>query len=152
MGAAGAKIIRKNTIQYAGSVVGIAGSVVYAYAGKSVFEDGYFNRAIVPQETAIASGCCVMLRMDAFKRVQGFNETYSVNAAVADLCLKISRNLQLKTVFCPYVTVRSQGKVRLFADKKEEQLFVEKWSSLIQQGDKYYNKNLSMKKNDFSIL
>ena len=122
------------------------------YAGKSVFEDGYFNRAVVPQETAIASGCCVLLRMDAFKKMQGFDEAYSLNAAVADFCLKISRNLQFKTVFCPYVTIKSQGKVKLFADKNEEQLFVKKWSSVIQQGDKYYNKNLSMTKNDFSIL
>lgn len=160
VGAVGAKLYYEDgTIQHAGVVVGLGGVAGHVFPGYPHDALGYFGRIIMAQDYSAVTAACMMVKRSVFLEVKGFDEGFAVAFNDIDLCLKIREKGYL-VVYNPYAELshyesKSRGyedteeKVRRF--NSEMDLFVKKWKSFLEQGDPYYNPNLTLNKCDFSL-
>lgn len=159
VGAVGAKLYYPDdTIQHAGIVVGIGGIAGHAHKYFDNKSLGYMYRLKLIQNVSAVTGACVMIKSDIFREVNGLDENnFKVALNDVDLCLKIREKGYL-IIFNPNVELyHYESKSRGYEDthekimrfNKEAERFKEKWNSLLE--DPYYNKNLTLDKEDFSL-
>ena len=166
IGAVGAKLLYpNNTIQHAGVILGITGTPgkkgVAGHSHKYLpnTEHGYFFRPHLIQNLSAVTAACMMLRKAVFEEVGGFDENLSVAFNDVDLCLRIREKGYL-IVYTPYaILYHHESLSRGYEDNPEKQTrflkevgyIREKWGHIIDKGDPYYNPNLTLEKEDFSI-
>jgi GT2 family glycosyltransferase len=160
VGAVGAKLYYPDdTIQHAGVIIGIGG--VAGHSHKYFPKDalGYFGRPQIIQNLSAVTAACMMIRKEVFDEVGRFDEGYSHAFNDVDLCMKIREKGYL-VVFTPYAELyHYESKTRGNDDTPEKQerfkrevgLFKRKWGYVLENGDPYYNSNLTLDKEDFSI-
>ena len=153
MGAVGAKLFYPdNTVQHAGVVVGIGWFAGHVMNGRPKVDNGYLGRLIAIQDISAVTGACMMVKRSVFEKVGGFDEELAVALNDVDLCLKIRREKQL-IVMDPgaqlyHYESKSRGqenteaKVERF--KTEIRRFRGKWKEILEEGDPYYNPNLTL--------
>ena len=122
-------------------------------------EYGYFGRLKTVQNLSAVTAACLMTKRTLFNEVGGFEEHLSHAFNDLDLCLKIREKGYL-VVYTPFAELYhhesiSRGyentpqKKQRFA---EERAFCEeRWVTVLDQGDPYYNPHLSLDREDFSI-
>lgn len=163
VGAVGAKLLYTcNTIQHAGVIIGIIGNPPiggHAFRHLPASSLGYFGRIQHVHNVSAVTAACMMLRKDVFKEVGGFNENLAVAFNDVDLCLKIREKGYL-IVYTPYAELyHHESLSRGYEDtpEKQERFWREvkytrdRWGKIIDEGDPYYNPNLTLSKEDFSI-
>ena len=100
-----------------------------------------------------------MVKRKVYEEVKGFDEEYAVAFNDVDLCLKIRRAGYL-IVYDPYVELNHyESKSRGYEDTEEKirrfnseiALFQKRWKTFLKAGDPYYNPNLTLARNDFSL-
>ena len=103
LGAVGARLLYPNKIvQHAGIIYGIGGVAGHSHKGRPASEQGYWNRAILPQNLSGVTAACMLVRKEVFEKVGMLNEQeLAVAFNDADLCLRI-REAGYKIVYCPY--------------------------------------------------
>lgn len=160
VGIVGAKLIfEDNTIQHAGVIIGFGGVAGHAFIGQDRDDNGYFSRIISVQDLSAVTAACLMVRRSVFDEVEGLNEEFKVAFNDIDFCLKV-RKAGYLVVYNPYAQFyhyesKSRGqedsadKVARF--QQETGLFGERWGELLENGDPYYNPNLTLDKADFSL-
>lgn len=160
VGAAGAMLYYPDDrIQHAGVIVGLGGVAGHSHKYYRRGTDGYMFRLSVAQNLSACTAACLMMRREIFEQVGGFDEAYAVAFNDVDLCLKI-RSMEKLIVFTPYAELYhhesiSRGqedtpeKVRRF--QSEIYRFKDKWGDFLEQGDPYYNPNLTLDREDFSL-
>lgn len=160
MGVVGAKLYYPDdTIQHAGVVVGLAGSAGHIHHHCLKEEFGYFGRACIVQNLSAVTAACLMIKRKVFDKLEGFDENYAVALNDVDLCLRV-REAGYLVVFNPYAELyhyesKSRGqedtieKIKRFENEVER--FTNKWKDIIENGDKYYNINLTMNYSDFRL-
>ncbi|NJD54181.1 MAG: glycosyltransferase family 2 protein [Candidatus Methanoperedens sp.] len=166
VGAVGCKLLYPNgTIQHAGVILGIRGRpeqpgiAGHSYKHLSNIYMVYFKGPHVIHNLSAVTAACVLIRKKVFYEVGGFDENIEVAFNDVDLCLKIREKGYLIT-YTPYAELYhheslSRGyentpeKMKRFL--KEYSYMREKWGSVIDKGDPYYNPNLTLIKEDFSI-
>lgn len=100
-----------------------------------------------------------MMRREVFDEVGGLDERLAVAFNDVDLCMKIRQKGYL-IVFTPYAELyhyesKSRGrensaeKMERFLD--EIRYFEKKWQRQLNDGDPYYNPNLTLTREDFSL-
>ena len=158
--AAGARLYYEDdTIQHAGVVVGWGGIAGHAFVNQKRGETGYMHRVICQQDYSAVTAACMMVKRKAFNEVGGFTEKLAVAFNDIDLCMKF-RKAGYLIVYNPYAELyhyesRSRGlentpeKVRRFQNEMAE--FRKRWPEILRDGDPYYNPNLSMVTQDFSL-
>jgi GT2 family glycosyltransferase len=148
-----------NTIRHAGIILGIGGAVGYAHRRFSKYAYGYMNRARIVQNMSAVTGACLMTKKSVFEEVGGGDEHYGNTLADVDFCLKTRRRGYL-IVYTPYAELYHYGSVSKGHEKssqpqegrtKEIEYFRRKWRDVLAQGDPYYNPNLTLDGEDFSI-
>lgn len=157
VGCVGAKLYYDdNTIQHAGIILGI-GSVAghsHKYYPRESF--GYVGRLKVVQNLSAVTAACLLIKKSIFNEVKGLDETFKVAFNDVDFCLKVGQKYQ--NIFTPYAELyHYESKSRGLEDSDEKiarfngeiKRFEEKWGLWIE--DPYYNKNLSITKEDFSL-
>jgi len=95
IGAAQPKILnlnKKTHFEYAGAAGGFLDSLGYPYCRGRIFEHceedlGQYNNTL---EVQWASGACLFVRVDVFKKVSGLDEDYFAHQEEIDLCRRIS--------------------------------------------------------------
>jgi len=101
----------------------------------------------------------MMLRTEVFEQVGGFEEKLSLAFNDVDLCLEISEKGYL-IVYTPYAELYhyeslSRGYENTFERQtrfaEEIDYMKRKWKHVLEKGDPYYNPNLTLQKEDFSI-
>lgn len=160
VGAVGAKLYYPDgTVQHAGVILklgGLAGHSHKYFARKSF---GYRGRLKIVQNLSAVAGACLMIRKDVFGEVGGFDEGYSHTFNDIDLCLKIRERGYL-IIYTPYAELyHHESLSRGYEDtpekqarfKREIEYFQKKWKDVLIKGDPYYNPNLTLDKEDFSI-
>lgn len=166
VGAVGAKLLYPNNlIQHAGVILGITGTPgqkgVAGHSHKYLPNNftGYFLRSQIIGNYSAVTAACLMMRKNIFQEIGGFNEDLAIAFNDVDLCLKIRQRGYL-IVYSPYAQLyhyesTSRGyentpekQVRFF---KEVTLIREQWGVVIDSGDPYYNPNLTLEREDFSI-
>jgi cellulose synthase/poly-beta-1,6-N-acetylglucosamine synthase-like glycosyltransferase len=105
------------------------------------------------------TAACMMMRKEIFEEVGGFDESFSHAFNDIDLCMKIRQKGYL-IVWTPYAELcHHESKSRGYEDTPEKQqrfgkeieFFQKKWGDMLAKGDPYYNPNLTLDKEDFSI-
>ncbi len=160
VGIVGAKLYYPDdSIQHAGVVIGMGGIAGHILCKASGNEYGYNARLVTMQDISAVTAACLMISKKDFQKINGFDERYTVAFNDIDFCLKI-RELGKLVVFNPYVELyHYESKSRGLEDtpeklerfRKEVEYFKEKWGWLLESGDPYYNKNLTLVEGDCSL-
>jgi GT2 family glycosyltransferase len=92
VGAVGAKLLYPDgSVQHAGLVAGIGGTVGHIHRGIDRLEPGYFGRAMLTQSFSAVSWACMVVRREAFDEVGGFDEEHLSGAfGDADFCFRLT--------------------------------------------------------------
>lgn len=160
VGAAGALLyFPDGSIQHAGVILGMGGVAGHAFRHMPGKEAGYSGRAKLVQNLSAVTAACLMMRRGVFEETGGFDEGFSHAYNDIDLCMRIRERGYL-VVYTPYAELyhheslsrgQEDSPARLVRFCKEVRLFCEKWRGLLVKGDPYYNDNLTLLRNDFSI-
>jgi GT2 family glycosyltransferase len=160
IGAAGAKLYYPdNTIQHGGVIIGIQGAAGHAHKNFNRNNSGYFARLMIIQNLSAVTAACLMMRKEVFREIEGFDERYTVAFNDVDLCLKL-REKNYLIIWTPYAELyHYESETRGLEDtpekqeraKKEVDLLKLKWKGIFEKGDPYYNPNLTLDKEDFSL-
>lgn len=160
VGAVGAKLYYPDdTIQHAGVILGMGGIAGHVHRCLRKNTYGYFGRTHIIQNLSAVTGACLMIRKEIFEEVNGLDEKFKVAFNDIDLCSKI-RQLGKLVIWTPYAELyhyesKSRGAEDTIEKQKrfngEIELFKKKWGNILKKGDPYYNPNLTLDKEDFSI-
>jgi len=158
VGIVGAKLYYPDeTIQHAGVIIGMGGVADHAFKDASREIPGYFGRAVLVQDLSAVTAAFLMVKKSVFNSVDGFDENFAVAFNDVDLCLKIRKKGYL-IIFDPDIEAyHYESKSRGYEDtpekkkrfQHEHELFYSKWGK--HYIDPYYNVNLTLQKNDFSL-
>lgn len=160
VGAVGAKLYYSDdTVQHAGVILGLGGTAGHAHKHFNRTHPGYMARASIAQNLSACTAACLMMRRDVFDEVGGLDESFAVAFNDVDLCMKIRKKGYL-IVFTPYAELyhyesKSRGNdstpEKLERFRGEIDRFKEKWQKQLDDGDPYYNPNLTLTRDDFSL-
>ena len=160
VGAVGARMYYEDdTIQHAGVVIGFGGIAGHCFVLQPRGTTGYCHRIICAQDYSAVTAACMLVKKSAFDEVGGLTEELAVAFNDIDFCMKL-REAGYLIVYNPYAELyhyesKSRGledtpeKVARF--NKEMQIFERRWSDILRNGDPYYNPNLTLKSQDFSL-
>lgn len=153
VGIVGAKLYYPDdTVQHAGVVIGLGGIAGHIFNGLGRKEPGYYTKALIKQDVSAVTAACLMVKRSIFNEVNGLEEDLKVAFNDVDFCLKVREKGYL-VVFDPSVELyhyesKSRGiedtpeKIARFASEIE--YMRNKWSKILEKGDPFYNKNLSL--------
>lgn len=162
VGAVGAKLYYPDrTIQHAGVVIGLgahrtAGHTHYRQSRQNL---GYMGRLCYAQNVSAVTGACLMVKKSLFDELGGLDESFEISLNDVDLCLKL-REKGMLNVFTPFAELYHYESASRGLDdsgekaeryNRESERFREKWKSMLEAGDPYYNPNFSLDRSDFSL-
>lgn len=160
VGAVGARLYYEDdTIQHAGVVIGFGGIAGHCFVQQKRGCTGYFHRIICAQDYSAVTAACMMVSKEAYHAVGGFSTELAVAFNDIDFCLKL-RKIGKLVVYNPYAELyhyesKSRGlddtpeKVARF--NREIAIFEKRWPEILRDGDPYYNPNLTLDSQDFSL-
>ena len=152
-----------NTIQHAGLVVGVGGSLrgigANLYQGMRRERSGYMHRAAIQMNYSAVTAALLMVKKEVYDKVNGFEEELSVAFNDVDFCLRV-REAGYLIVYDPRVEAyhyesKSRGaedspeKVARF--QSEIEFMRNRWETLLKEGDPNYNLNFSRVRPDYSL-
>jgi len=145
IGVVGAKLIYPDgTIQHAGIVVGLEGHASHVFSGMREGSSGPFGSVEWYRNYSAVTGACMALRRDVFDQIGGFSEEYSLVFSDVEICLRVME-AGYRNVYTPYAKlIHHEGKSRArFMPYEDLQLGYSHFKDLVENGDPYYNPNLS---------
>ncbi len=153
-GAVGACLLYENkTVQHAGVIVGIGPdrTAVHPNSGVCFIENGYRDSIHHVQNYSAVTGACLMIKKELFDKLGGLDEELAVAYNDVDFCLRLRRSGLLNVYVPQALLFHYESKSRGYDDKgerherflRESQLFRDRWQNIIDDGDPYYNVNLS---------
>ena len=160
IGCVGIKLIfPDNLIQHAGVILGLSDLAGYSHKLYRKDENGYECRIKIPQEYQALTGACLAIEKKKWKQLRGMNyKKLAINYNDVDLCLR-AHKLGYKNIYLPFVeaihqesSTRGILKPYYFKQwKKELKWMKNKWRDTLHKGDLFYNPNLSLLHEDFSL-
>ena len=160
VGAVGAELFYPdNTIQHAGIIIGIGGVAGHVFKNLPKGIHGYFSKDAMIQNLSAVTAACIMTPKSIYDEVGYMDEKFKVAFNDVDFCLKIRQTGKL-IVYNPYVQfTHYESKSRGFEDTPEKKKrfqseidrFHDKWQSVLDKGDPYYNKNLRLDNDQCAI-
>ena len=160
VGAVGALLMYADrNVQHAGVVLGFNDSADHAMKFQPVYLDAHgrrnlgYNCAITSvRDYSAVTAACLMMRLQVFDEVDGFDSRFGIGFNDTDLCLRIGA-LGLRvlydgdTLFYHYESAtRSQTK-QVFHPEDTRRM-IEQWGAVLRAGDPFYNPNLSLRTQD----
>lgn len=148
-----------DTIQHAGVVIGFGGIAGHCFVQHPKGHTGYFHRIISAQNYSAVTAACMMVKRSVFDEVGGLTTELAVAFNDIDFCLKV-RKAGYLIVYNPYAELyhyesKSRGledtpeKVARF--NREIAKMEELWPDVFGSPDPYYNPNLTLRSQDFSL-
>lgn len=160
VGAVGAELFYPdNTIQHAGIIIGIGGVAGHVFKNLPKGIHGYFSKDAMIQNLSAVTAACIMTPKSIYDEVGYMDEKFKVAFNDVDFCLKIRQTGKL-IVYNPYVQfTHYESKSRGFEDTPEKKKrfqsevdrFHDKWQSVLDKGDPYYNINLRLNNDQCAI-
>ena len=160
VGAVGALLYYPDdTIQHAGTIIGVGGVAAHSHKHFRRESRGYYGRIQEVHNVSAVTAACMLTRRSVFEEVNGFDENLSHAFNDVDYCLKIRERGYL-IVYTPYAELYhyeslsrgyedSPDKKRRFG--KEVERFRSRWKEVLEKGDPFYNPNLTLDKENFSL-
>jgi GT2 family glycosyltransferase len=152
VGAVGALLIYEDhTVQHAGVALGMRGTADHVMRGFPAGVDGYAGSLACAREVSAVTGACMMMRKSLFHEIGGFNEHFFTAYQDVDLCLRL-RERGLRLICTPQALAVHHESVsrRSYYDMIDRMLLLDRWESVIERGDPYYNPNLNLELGDYS--
>lgn len=161
VGCVGAKLLYSDTrIQHAGVVLGYGGGAGHAHKNFPRFHTGYLNRIVATNNYSAVTAACLLVKRSHFDAVNGLNEKdLSVAFNDVDFCLKV-KGLGVNNVYCAEAELFHHESVSRGLDispekaarfNRELAYLQTMWSDFIAN-DPAYNPNLTLKRENFSII
>jgi len=161
VGAVGAKLYYPDdTIQHAGISVGPLRLAGHNFRHLPKDQPGYMGRESVVQNVSAVTTAMLMVKKTVYEELEGLNEE---NLKVAfndvDFCLRIREKGYLN-VYTPYCEAYHYESVSRGPDNTPEnrerfslelEFMQSKWHDILKNGDPYYNPNLTLEREDFTI-
>ncbi|MBE7564244.1 glycosyltransferase family 2 protein [Acidithiobacillus sp. HP-6] len=160
IGCVGAKLYYNNdTIQHAGIIMGLGGVAAHSHKLFPRDHPGYFRRLQLTQNLSGVTAACLIVRKSVFDQVGGLDEC---NLKVAfndvDFCLKV-REAGYRNIWTPYAELYHHESISRGQEdtpekqerfSKEIEFMLSKWGNILK-ADPYYNPNLTIHREDFTI-
>jgi len=146
------------TIQHGGVILGAGGIAGHAHVGLRRGDPGYFARAHLAQDISAVTTACALVKREPYLQVGGFDENLAVAFNDIDFCLQL-RETGYRIVWTPYAElIHHESASRGFDDSTPKQVrflaevdyMKSKWGDKLQR-DPYYNPNLSLDENLFTL-
>ena len=161
IGAVGAKLLYPNdTLQHAGVIVGINGVAGHSHKYFPADNYGYLGRLILNQNMSAVTAACLMVKKDLYQSVNGLNEIdFKVAFNDIDFCLRLVE-AGYSNIYTPYcVAYHHESLSRGYEDNEEKKArfdnecanFKARHKGILQKGDPYYNPNLTLEIENFSL-
>lgn len=160
VGIVGARLYYEDdTIQHAGVVLGFGGIAGHCFVQQPRGFTGYCHRIICAQDYSAVTAACMMVKRAAFEQAGGLSTDLAVAFNDIDFCLKI-RQAGYLVVYNPYAELyHYESKSRGLEDTPEKKERFHKeittleshWPEIFSRPDPYYNPNLTLKSQDFSL-
>ncbi|MDO4338127.1 MAG: glycosyltransferase family 2 protein [Eubacteriales bacterium] len=160
VGIVGARLYYEDdTIQHAGVVLGFGGIAGHCFVQQPRGNTGYCHRIICAQNYSAVTAACMMVRKKVFDEVGGLSADLAVAFNDIDFCLKV-RDKGYLVVYNPYAELyHYESKSRGLEDTPEKKARFAKeiatleshWPKIFEKPDPYYNVNLTLKSQDFSL-
>lgn len=160
VGIVGARLYyHDDTVQHAGVIIGLGGVAGHCFVNFPRDSYGYFRYLVCARDYSAVTAACLLVKKDVFEKVNGLDEKFKVAFNDIDFCLKV-RKLGYLVVYNPYAELyhyesKSRGMEnsveKVIRFNNEIDRFKKKWKDILLNGDPYYNPNLTLAKNDFSL-
>ncbi|MDF0643258.1 MAG: glycosyltransferase family 2 protein [Nitrospira sp.] len=153
VGAVGAKLLYPDgSIQHAGVVVGIQGIAGHAFRHQPDDGRSYCGLADTVRNCSAVTAACMMVPKHVFTMVRGFDEQLPVEFNDVDLCLRIHRE-GYRIVYSPDAVLYHHENATRKGRRSpcDEKRFARQWGKLLVDGDPYYNPNLTLRREDWSL-
>jgi GT2 family glycosyltransferase len=161
VGCVGAKLYFSNdTVQHAGIIIGLGGYAGHSHKMFLRNSPGYFNRLNSVQNISAVTGACLMVKKSLYQQINGLNEVdFKVAYNDVDFCLRI-QELGYLNIFTPYAEAYHYESIsrgyeetpeKIARFQKEKDALHRRHKEILENGDPYYNPNLTRDKEDFSI-
>jgi GT2 family glycosyltransferase len=156
IGIVGAKLLFPHDhVQHAGIVLGIGGigSEAFKYIHKT--DDGYIHRAFLIGNYSAVTGACMLFRKSVWEELDGLNQNDTPNAySDVDFCLRCQEK-GYRILFTPFAQLyhhesASRGPENSEAFQTAMDYMRQRWANRIQR-DPYYNPNLTLEREDFTL-
>ncbi|MDQ7085333.1 MAG: hypothetical protein Q9M36_10595 [Sulfurovum sp.] len=161
VGCVGAKLFYPNeTVQHAGIIIGLGGYAAHSHRKFARTATGYFNRLNIVQNISCVTAACLMIKKSVYQEIDGMNAVeFKIGYNDVDFNLRVREKGYLN-IFTPYAQMYhheslSRGedntpeKIARFQTEKDA-LFA-RHKEILTKGDPYYNSNLTLDKEDFSL-
>ena len=160
VGIVGARLYYEDdSIQHAGVVIGFGGIAGHCFVQQPRGFTGYCHRIICAQDYSAVTAACMLVKKAVFEEVGGLTEELKVAFNDIDFCMKV-RALGKLVVYNPYAELyHYESKSRGLEDTPEKiarfngemAIFKSRWPDIMRDGDPYYNPNLTLETQDFSL-
>ena len=161
VGCVGAKLYYSNDlIQHAGVILGIGGVAGHSHKYFSKNDYGYFSRLQLRQDISAVTAACLLVKKTIYEKVNGLNKTdLTIAFNDVDFCLKV-RELGLRNVWTPFAELYHYESISRGAEDTPEKVkrfnqevnyMKDRWGEQLNS-DPYYNENLTLQHEDFSIM
>ena len=161
IGAVGGKLLYPDgRIQHAGVVVGMVGAAGHPHKYFPDNHIGYHGRLHMVYNVSAVTGAMLMVSKQKYQEVGGLDQTHlAVAYNDVDFCLKLLQRgyTNLFTPHCKATHYESisrgyeDNEEKLQRFEREQKHFLDTWKDFIQDGDPYYNPNLSLDNEYFSL-
>ncbi len=160
VGAVGAKLyFPSGKIQHGGVILGIGGVAAHSHRGYPHGNHGYANRLVTTQNYSCVTAACLMVSSRVYKEVGGLDESFEVAFNDVDFCMRL-RKAGYLNVWTPFAELyHYESESRGMEDTPEKKArfagevarFQNRWGDELRAGDPYYNPNLTLDHEDFSV-
>ena len=161
VGCVGAKLYYpNNTVQHAGIIIGLGGYAAHSHRMFDREDSGYFNRLNIVQNLSSVTAACLMIKKSIYEEVEGMNaQDFKIAYNDVDFTLRVLEQGYLN-IFTPYAEMYHHESLSRGEDTSPEQLarfqtekdaLYLRHTSILKNGDPYYNPNLTHSKEDFSL-
>ncbi|MFC1751378.1 glycosyltransferase, partial [Pseudomonadota bacterium] len=154
VGAVGAKLLfPDDTVQHAGTLIGVGGIANHAFLKQLSSDHGYFGQTDLIKNYSAVTGACLMIRKDVYINCDGLNEKdLGISFNDVDLCLRLREKGYL-IVYTPYAKLyHHESLSRGYEVAMDEiKFFQREHRGILEKGDPYYNPNLTKERFDYSL-
>ena len=120
---------------------------------------GYAGRLGIVQNYSAVTAACMMVPRNVYEQMHGLDESFEVAFNDIDFCMRI-RQAGYLIVWTPFAELyHYESESRGYEDTPEKKArfageierFQTRWKNELEAGDPYYNPNLNIRIEDFSI-
>jgi glycosyltransferase involved in cell wall biosynthesis len=153
VGAVGCKLLYpNNTIQHAGVIVGLTGFAGHVFSRLPDDAYTYFGSVDFVRNFLAVTGACMMVRRDMFVEIGGFDERFILCGSDVEICFRLIAH-GYRIVYTPFARLYHHEAITRGKEIPTEdfKLSLSAYNKYLNDGDPYYNSNLTRLKTDCSL-